>query len=302
MRGRKHPLEIFRQTGKSFITMGEGSEPPPRPERVEPYARAGRGARIGEEPDPEPSDPPLEQETGPAPVAAAPPGKRTKRSIVMAKSGGAQRRAAARSRLVRQWVGAAAGLVLITGLAYAAKLWLFNGRGAPSDHGLHLQRDESIQEKWPDHTLPPGNAAGDAAGERPESAGQGGPSTANAKESGSKEPAAKGAAKAKEYWVVAASVKLSEQERSKNLSELRKVLFKNEEKTLHRGLDAEIERCGFRVQTVATNQKAGEFVLRVGCATTADDANLKSLLAKVIKLGGSFKNALIRDYPPATTR
>jgi hypothetical protein len=285
MRGRKHPLEIFRQNGKSFITTGEGSGPPrrtPDPERSE-----DRPAVV---PEPEPAEL--------AEVEVAPPGKRTKRSIVMAKSGGAQRRAAARSRLANQWIGAAAGLVLIAGLAYAAKLWLFNGSGAPSDHGMHLQREEPIRSKWPDHSLSPRNDAGDAVGEKQAGPGQGAPATGK----DAKETAAKAPQTQKEYWVVAASVKLSEQDRQKNFAELRKELFKNEEQKLHRGLDADIERYGFRVQTVAINQKAGEFVLRVGCTTTADDPNLKALLAKVVKLGGSFKNALIRDYPPAATK
>jgi hypothetical protein len=215
----------------------------------------------------------------------------------MAKSGGAQRRAAAHSRRVARWVGAAAGLVLIAGLSYAAKLWLFSGSGAPSDHGLKLHRDESIQSKWPDHSQQPKAESPDAAGDKEgKVAGAKAPEQQSDKKKDNKND------KPKEYWVVAASVKLSEQERGKNLSELRKELFKNEELKLHKGLDADIERYGFRVQTVATNQKAGEFVLRVGNATTPDDPNLKALLAKVVKLGGSFKNALIRDYPPATTK
>src|SRR5262249_44698960 len=112
----------------------------------------------------------------------------------------------------------------------------------------------------------------------------------------------KASEKKREYWIVVASVKLSEQERSKDFKELRKELFKSEEQKLHRGLDAEIDKLGYRVQTVAINQKAGEYVLRVGGAASADDPTLVSLLAKVARLGGTFKNAKIRDYPPATTK
>lgn len=277
MRGRKHPLEIFRQSGDSF-----------RPARPEREPQREELERDGDEPQ------------GERPKAAvSPPGKRTKRELVMAKSGAVQRRPAAGGRRLRRWVYAAGGLVLVAGLAYAAKLRFFRGSGASSNHGVTLQRDEKIQSKWPDHALP---AKGDetAALDRDGAAGE-----AKAG-SGSKEPAAKPAAKTpekkREYWIVAASVKLSEAERSKPLPELRKELFKNEEQKLHRGLDADIEKLGFRVQTVATNQKTGEFVLRVGCAMAADDPNLKSLLAKVARLGKDFKNATIRDYPPAATK
>jgi hypothetical protein len=288
MRGRKHPLEIFRQSGDSFLTTREtpGSERrPARPEREPPRDDDERDG---------------DQRPGESQKAAvAPPGKRTKRELVLAKSGSVQRRPAAGGRRVRSWVYAAGGLVLVAGLAYAAKLRFSRGNGASSDHGVTLQRDETIRSKWPDHALP-ANGAETKALERESAAG-----AANAG-NGSKEPAAKPAAKApekkREYWIVAASVKLSEQERSKPLPELRKELFKNEEQRLHRSLDAEIERLGFRVQTVATNQKTGEFVLRVGCAMTADDPDLKSLLAKVGRLGKDFKNATIRDYPPAATK
>lgn len=276
MRGRKHPLEIFRQNGDAFLTRRDDG-------------RGREAARKEREPPREPDE---------RATAAAPPGKPAKRPPVLTRSGGTLRRPVASRRLVLRSAAAVLGLVLVGGLIYAAKLRFFSGSGAPSDHGVTLQRDESIQSKWPDHTLPapadptpPGDRAGAAA---------------EAAAKGQKEPAAKaparGPEKKREYWIVAASVKLSEQERSKSFQELRKELFKSEEQKLHRTLDADIEKVGFRVQTVAINQKAGEFVLRVGCAASADDANLKAMLAKVSRLGGSFKNAVIRDYPPATTK
>jgi hypothetical protein len=303
MRGRKHPLEIFRQNGDSFLTLREGQEAPRRSksparnEEARDEARRNDDGRGREAARPEREAPRESDEKG---AAAGPPGKAPKRAPILARSGGAQRRPAASRRLVGRSVVALLGLVLLGGLAYAVKLRFFSGSGAPSDRGLTLQRDESIRSQWPDHALPK-----KAEETSPGGGGSAGVEAAAAAK-GQKEPAAKaparGPEKKREYWIVAASVKLSEQERSKTLPELRKELFKNEEQKLHRSLDAEIERLGFRVQTVATNQKAGEFVLRVGCAAGADDANLKSLLAKVTRLGGSFKNAMIRDYPPAATK
>jgi hypothetical protein len=282
MRGRKHPLEIFRQNGDEFLTLRNGQE----------------AARRSAKPVREEREPPREAEEPAA--ASPPPGKKAKREIVMARSGAVQRRAAGGGRRVGRWLFALGGLVLVAGLAYAVKLRFFRGSGAPSSHDVTLQRDEAIQSKWPDHALPQQAGESPAAG-RESSVGDAAAAGKSPKEAAAKAPP-KASEKKREYWIVVASVKLSEQERGKNVAELRKELFKNEEQKLHRGLDAEIDRLGFRVQTVAINQKAGEYVLRVGCGASADDPNLKALLAKVAGLGGTFKKATIRDYPPAATK
>ncbi len=185
--------------------------------------------------------------------------------------------------------------MLLVGGTYAVGLWPFAKGGAPGGGALSLSRERSFLTDWMQKDRsgeqPGGGEATGANGERHDGSGDGVAPTAK---SGERVADAKTAAK--EYWVVVASVTLTDADRKKKPPEL-KALFANEEKRLRKGLGAKLD--GFEIQPIFTNARKEEMVLRLGRGTSQDDPRLIDLRDRVKSLGGSFKEATIRGYVPA---
>jgi hypothetical protein len=280
MRGHKHPLEIFRQNGQSFPTRDGQAPPPPAP----------RAEVVG------------------APLIQIQPKRLVKprggrRTPTLATSADLDPRPLKRpsNRRGRAVALASAGLVLLVGVTYAVGLWPFARGGSPGTGGLPLSRGErSFLTDWMQKDRGDQPGGGEANGPDGARRGPSGDGGAAPTKSGEK-PAdgAAGASKpaAREYWVVVASVTLTEADRKKKPAEL-KALFANEEKRLKKGLGARLD--AFEMQPIFTSQKKEEMVLRIGRGATQDDPRLIDLRDRVKSLGGSFKDATIRGYVPAT--
>src|SRR5262249_24529294 len=151
---------------------------------------------------------------------------------------------------------ASLGLVLLVGVAYAVGLWPFAKGGEPGAGGLPLSRERSFLADWMQKDRgeqPGGGSAAGADGARHDAPGHGGVPAAKAGERTTDAKAAVDAkAAAKEYWVVVASVTLTDADRKKKPPEL-KALFANEEKRLKKGLGARLD--GFEMQPIFTNAK-----------------------------------------------
>jgi hypothetical protein len=282
MRGHKHPLEIFRQNGQSFPTRDGAVPPPPVP----------RAEVVGA---------PLIQ-IQPRRLVKPRSGKRTP---TLATSADIDPRPVKRPPARRRRVAAlaSAGLVLLVGVTYAVGLWPFARGGSPGSGGFRLSRGEgerSFLTDWMQKDRGDQPGGGEANGSDGVRHGPSGDGSAAPTKSGEKP--ADGAAKptaptTKEYWVVVASATLTEADRKKKPAEL-KALFANEEKRLKKGLGARLD--AFEMQPIFTSQKKEEMVLRIGRGATQDDPRLIDLRDRVKSLGGSFKDATIRGYVPAT--
>ena len=272
MRGHKHPLEIFRQNGQSFPTR-DGETPPPPAPRAEVVGAPPieiQPRRFSKPRKPQPS---LARSAEIEPRPTALPSRRG--GLVVALS--------------------SVGLVLLVGVAYAVGLWPFAKGGEPGAGGLPLSNARPFLNDWKQKDQaeqPGGGEAAGADGARHEGTGSG---VAPAAKAGERAGGAKAAAR--EYWIVVASVTLAEADRRKKPAELM-ALFASEEKRLRKGLGARLD--GFEMQPIFTNAKKEEMVLRIGRGATQDDPRLIDLRDRVKSLGGSFKDATIRGYLPAT--
>jgi len=276
MRGHKHPLEIFRQNGQTFPTRDGAAPPPPAP-RAEVVGAPEiqiQPKRFAKPRKPQPSLA-RSADLDPRPLA---PARSSRGGLVLA--------------LV------SAGLVLLVGVTYAVGLWPFAKGGTPGQGGLALSHERSFLTDWMQKDRGEQPGGGDAKGaddaRRDASPDAAAPPAPNAKGG---ERAADARQAAREYWVVVASVTLSEADRRKKPAEL-KAKFANEEKRLKKELGARLD--GFEIQPVFTNAKKEEMVLRIGRGATQDDKKLIDLRDRVKSLGGSFKDATIRGYGPAT--
>lgn len=273
MRGHKHPLEIFRQNGQSFPTRDGDAPPPPAP-RAEVVGAPEiqiQPKRFAKPRKPQPS---LASPAAidPRPLAPAP-----------------SRRGGLALALV------SAGLVLLVGGTYAVGLWPFARGGSPGSGGFSLSRERSFLPDWQQKDRGEQPGGGDAKGA--DDARRDASPDAAAPPAKGGDPAANAKSAAREYWVVVASVTLSDADRKKKPKELL-ALFANEEKRLRKELGARLD--GFEIQPVFTNSKKEEMVLRIGRSTKQDDKKLIDLRDRVKILGGSFKDATIRGYVPAT--
>lgn len=248
MRGRKHPLEIFRESGRSFVTREGG------PARVEPAegaaerrevrgaflarARAVAAEREGRRPPPD--------EGGEAPDVPRPRAPRRSWS-----SSGAASVPVGRVALVL------ATLVLVVGAAYALRLGPF----APADGS---GSGASRYALW--RNAPPEPEEPAEAGATPESA-----------------------AADVEWWVLAASEKLTTDERRATWKER----FGHDKQRIAKALGEEFP--GLRIER-ATDPQQTEALLRVGPAAAADDPTLQAALARVRGLGGGFASAHVKKF------
>jgi hypothetical protein len=273
MRGHKHPLEIFRQNGQSFPTRDGAAPPPPAP-RAEVVGAPEiqiQPKRFAKPRKPQPSLA-RSADVDPRPLAPA----RSRRGCLVVTI-------------------VFAGLVLLVGAAYAVGLWPFAKGGTPGSGGLALSHERSFLTDWMQKDRGEQPGGGDAKGA--DDARRDASHDAAAPPAKAGEHAADAKSAPREYWVVVASVTLSEADRRKKPAEL-KAKFANEEKRLKKELGARLD--GFEIQPVFTNAKKEEMVLRIGRGATQDDKKLVDLRDRVKSLGGSFKDATIRGYVPAT--
>lgn len=307
MRGRKHPLEIFRDSGRAFLTKpgdptGDGSAAPlPREIRgaylerareasAERGARRGRGERAAA---PVRSDGPAEATdltAGAGEPAAAP----QQGAVTPSRHGWdakaspptARMHLAAWSRLPLGRVGAslAAGLVLLVGVAYALSLWPFAPQDAEGDGSPVLKASNSTTSFLPKWLSPhqrdeerEAAAAGEAVGDQ---AGDGAAVPA---------PNEAGAAANAEYWVLAASEKLTAATK-----ETWAERCDSDKQRLRKALGPEFPE--MRVQSCTAGAEGNVGLLRIGPASTEDDPALVRALTKVRALGDGFAQAYIKKF------
>ncbi len=103
-----------------------------------------------------------------------------------------------------------------------------------------------------------------------------------------------------EYWVLAASGKLTAKEAAENSttkerSDTWQERFSQDKKRLAAALGGDEFLGGMTIQ-LSTADNAKEALLRVGPAATEDDPVLQRVEAKVRTLGGGFEKALIKKY------
>ncbi len=255
MRGRKHPLEVFRSNGREFVTRREDLER--NESEAVPRTRRSWDARVPREP--------VRTAVAPVPVAESPP----RRSVPLLRV-----------------AAVLAGLVLLVGTTYALRLWPFAPEGAEGTGPSPLQRIQSI---WRDPTIePPADPAASSSQQDGEKAIDRNASGGGA---GSKEATAAKARQDVEYWVVAASVKLTP-EMKKN--DAWKERFKPDQQRLERALGKEFPTV--KTQRCYADAKHDDVLLRLGPAAAADEPTLVRVLARVRALGGSFKDATIKAF------
>jgi hypothetical protein len=298
MGARKHPLEIFRQNGRTFVAQDEAPseelaaemrrgvkgaylerarelDPDRFRRRPMPVAPAPEGETAGENPS-------VHGETATAspkrtwkvrPVPANRPGDEGSGSLPLARVGGL---------LV-------AALVLIGASTYALGLWPFAPNGVEGD-GSRALKNSRLLPDWlnpterssePTGGTPPEGAAGRQG--TPDDGGGASPTAGATRE-------AAGAATNVEYWLLAASEKLNTEEKRKDW----KQRFGQDKQRVVKALGDEFP--GLRIQVCASDAKATEGLLRVGPGTTADDPALLRALTKVRALGGSFSDAFVKKF------
>ncbi|MSR47947.1 MAG: hypothetical protein EXS13_12950 [Planctomycetes bacterium] len=294
MRGRKHPLEIYRDSGRSFLTkpgekLPSDSVPPQRElrgaylERVRETnaERAPKRSRASDAGREAPFDPALA--TKPAPerrswdATVLPPAKKRLVGGVGALP------------LARLGGGLAAVLVLFVGVAYALSLWPFASNGAGGDGNPTLKQSSDPSDSFLARWLNPnerskGRAADEASGVDGDQATKGG-ATAEA-------ASAQGSARASanvEFWVLAASEKLTDTTRKDWRSR-----FTTDKQRLQKALGERFP--AMRFQACAADVKESEALLRVGPASSEDDPVLKQLLVEVRAVGGGFSKAYIKKF------
>jgi hypothetical protein len=296
MGARKHPLEIFRQNGRTFVAQDEA----PSEELAAEMRRGVKGAYLERareldpdrfRPRPMPVAPTAEGEgagespnTTPDPALAAPrrtwrvrpvpanrPGDEGSRSLPLARVG-----------LV------AAVLVLVGASTYALGLWPFTPNGVEGDGSRALKNSRLL----PDWLTPNERSNEPTGGKAPDgdTGLQGTPEQGGGASPASATREAAGAATNVEYWLLAASEKLNTEDKRKDW----KQRFGQDKQRVVKALGDEFP--GLRIQVCASDAKATEGLLRVGPGTTADDPALQRALTKVRALGGSFSDAYIKKF------
>jgi hypothetical protein len=278
MRGRKHPLEVFRQSGRQFLT--QRSEAERAGNREDEARRLARRASQRRSLRPASAD--GETEEG----ALAPP--RRQPWDVRAGDADASRKAARARRALSMplWrVGALlGGLVLLVGGAYALGLWPFALEGVDGETRSPLQRFQSI---WRDPTVAPEPGAPvSGASERPATS-----ATDRSEPRGGGEVVGARPQPEIEYWVVAASLKLTPDLKKGDAWRKR---FEPDKERLQRALGDRFP--GMKIQTCYGDKKREDVLLRAGCAASADDPALQKLLAAAKAPPANFKDAVIRAF------
>jgi len=298
MGARKHPLEIFRQNGRTFVAQDEVTseavaaemrrgvkgaylerarelDPDRFRSRPMPVAPAPEGEAGGETPmagrEPAPAAPHRTWRVRPVPANR--PGDEVSRSLPLARVGGLL----------------AAALVLVGASTYALGLWPFAPNGVEGDGSRALKNSRLL----PDWLTPNERSNEPTGGKAPEGeAGrQGAPDDGGGASptAGATREAANAAANV-EYWLLAASEKLNTEEKRKDW----KQRFGQDKQRVVKALGDEFP--GLRIQVCASDAKATEGLLRVGPGTAADDPALQRALIKVRALGGSFSDAFIKKF------
>ena len=301
MGARKHPLEIFRQNGRTFVAQDEA----PSEQLAEEMRRSVKGAYLERarelDPDrfrrrPMPGAPAAEgtaegEETGETPAARhellpAPPRRTWRVRPVPANRPGDE---ATRSLPLARVGMLVAVLVLVGASTYALGLWPFAPNGVEGD-GSRALKSSRLLPDWltPNERSnePTGGKApeGDTGTEgTPEHDGAASPTAGATRE-------AAGAAANVEYWLLAASEKLNTEQRRKDW----KQRFGQDKQRVVKALGEEFP--GFRIQLCTSDAQASEALLRIGPATAADDPTLQRALTKVRALGGSFSDAFIKKF------
>jgi len=300
MGARKHPLEIFRQNGRTFVSTDEvPSEAVAAEMRREvkgaylerareldpdrfrrrpmpmPVAAASEGDETGETP-PVPREAPAaapRRTWRVRPVPANRPGDEGSESLPLARVGGLL----------------LAGLVLIGASTYALGLWPFARNGVEGDGSRALKNSRFLPE-W----LNPNERSSELTGGTPPEGNAGRKGTPD--DGGAASPTAGAAREAAtaaanvEYWLLAASEKLNTEQRRKDW----KQRFGQDKQRVVKALGDEFP--GLRIQLCTSDAQASEALLRIGPATAADDPALLRALTKVRALGGSFSDAFIKKF------
>ena len=306
MRGRKHPLEIFRDSGRSFVTrpgeMAAAAPPPPPADVKGAYlarareATAERGARRAAAPANAPANAaPAAVARKPASPATDPDGSSTGErgavETVPPRAWDAKappplaRRGPALLRLPLAKVGSAvaAGLVLLVGAAYALSLWPFAPSGEEGDGHPALKSTDSSSgflSNWlKPHERDSVRKAAEEDSATPAELGDGAVPAS--------EPAA--ASANLEFWVLAASENLDAATRKTWAQRC-----ESDKQSLRKALGE-----GFpdlRVQSCTAGADGMVGLLRIGPASSKNDPMLASALAKVRALGGRFGQAYIKQF------
>jgi len=292
MRGRKHPLEVFRLSGRAFVTKPQDGIEQVGSGNPEAPSGTGRGGRrrslaaaeaTASEPEPEVAVKQKPRQTDPA-----------RRTWDVRLKGETDRpvRSERKSTLATplpQVAAVLAGLVLLVGAAYALGLWPFAPTGTAGDTSLRRWlriwgEEQPAETEDREATAPEG-----VDGAEPTADPEQGPTGLRADGAGAGDAAAKTAV-ATEYWVVAASVKLTATNRK---NDAWKESFGSDVQRLQRELGTTFP--GMRIQTCKDAKGEGAMV-RVGPAPTADDPTLARLHRRIRELGGSFKDARITRF------
>ena len=295
MRGRKHPLEVFRDSGRQFQTQSDG-----RP-AAEPAKAAAKPETLAARSEGRDSSAPLPTRPTPRSWDA--------RDVRIARAGPAPSRAAAggaaaadRSRRAPPSLTTVAvvlgGLVLLAGGAYAFKLWHPAENGSQGTTVPPLKR--SSREEWRDPLLPgePGGAdANHGADTNQKKNGNQGVSPDRRVGAGRENAAGPDAERTAapssdtEPWVLVACVKLT----TETLRSTWKEKFKPDQERLLKLLGDEFP--GMKVQLVKSKGGKGtddDGMLRIGrSGLTEADAELTRLLTRVRTL---FKDAYLKKF------
>jgi len=280
MRGRKHPLEVFRENGREFRTRGDVSSPPAeeaaraRPEEGAP--RRGAGRRSLRPPAPRA---PAADESSVAPPERRRWDVRAPRFAERLASAAQARRAL--SMPLARAATLLAGLVLVVGAAYALALWPFAPGDGDGEPRSPLRRIQSI---WRD---PLAAREGGTAAREPD---EGSASVESSAQEGGP-PSVRRTDPDVTWWVVAASTKLPADAKRDDALLKR---FRPDKERLTKALGSEL--AGMTIQTCYGSRSRDDALLRVGPASAADDPALLRVLAKVRDLKGSFKDANIRAF------
>ncbi len=311
MRGHKHPLEIFRESGRSFQTRGQGSQAGAPHEGLAEASRRGLkgayleraremaaghgGAQVTSASDVAAQKPRRERDESSTAAesvksasvkaeAAVAPTRRAwnapPQPTRSEKARGASRPASRqRSLSLRALAGVLTALVILVGAAYALHFWPFVPNGEAADHSTSLRRYE--------HWRNPSGPAGDGGASADDTA-LGRASSSGASDTLGATPAATAAPEV-EYWVLAGSEKLSG-DRRKDW----KQRWGLEKQRVVKALGNEFP--AMQIQVCTADAQGNEALLRIGPALTENDAELQKVLAKVRALGGSFASAFTKKF------
>ncbi|MBL8843697.1 MAG: hypothetical protein JNL90_19400 [Planctomycetes bacterium] len=319
MRGHKHPLEIFRESGRAFQTRDEGAQAGAAHEGLAEASRRGlkgaylerarelvsgnRGAHVTS-----PSDvaaqkrkaapareraaveaAPAEPERGEQETEAAPGRSAVSRAVETARRDWAAKGAGAGGMgawSLRSVAVLLTALVLFVGGAYAFRFWPFAPNSASGEGSTPLQRFE----RWriPSERAGDGVTGSETAAADP--AGRDAASAAGGTRSGTESAPAPADV---EFWVLAGSEKLNDARRKDW-----KQRWGLERQRLAKAFGADFAEKfpGMKIQLCAADRQESEALLRIGPATSEQDAQLLKVLAEVRGLGGSFAKAYVKKF------